>query len=212
MASAPGSGPPSPGRRTQAERRSATREKLLRATIAVLEELGYANTTTTAICARAGVSQGALFKHFPRKSELVAAAAEALFDELIQEYRRAFRRIEEETDASSASAVTLLWEAFRSPRVLAAFDLYTAARTDPDLARAIGPVVARNGENLIQAAHELYPGFEGDLEFDALTALTLFALEGAAVNELAHRNDAGMALVLGYLSKLGQDKLERGRS
>ena len=205
------SGSATSARRTQEERRAATRLKLLRATIGAIEELGYANTTTTAVCERAGVSQGALFKHFRRKADLVAAAAAYLFDQIIGDYRVAFRRMQVETDGSSEAANALLWKTFRSPRVLAAFDLYTAARTDPHLANALEPVVARNGENLLEAAHELYPGFEDDLEFEALTALTLFALEGAALNHIAHPDEKGVAAMLAYLNALSREKVERGR-
>ena len=63
-------------RRTQAERSAATRALLLEAAIASLASVGWANTTTTEVCRRAGVSQGALFKHFPTKTELLCRAAE----------------------------------------------------------------------------------------------------------------------------------------
>src|SRR5204862_5492808 len=61
-------------RRTQAERSAATQALLLDATIDSLVEVGYANTTTTGIAERAGVSRGAQMHHFPSKGELVAAA------------------------------------------------------------------------------------------------------------------------------------------
>ena len=68
-----------PKPRSQRERREETRGRLLAATQTSLVELGYAGATTTAICRRAGVSQGALFKHFASKGELLAATAEWLF-------------------------------------------------------------------------------------------------------------------------------------
>ena len=62
-------------RRTQAERREATIGKLVEATIGCLAELGYSGTSTGAICKRAGVSQGGMFRHFGTRLELIAAAA-----------------------------------------------------------------------------------------------------------------------------------------
>ena len=88
-------------RRTQAERRSSTRARLLSATIESLVEAGYTRTTTTEVTRRAGVSQGALFKHFATKSALVAAAAEQLFADLIADFDGAFER---STQASPAPA------------------------------------------------------------------------------------------------------------
>jgi len=65
-------------RQTNEARSARTRGKVLDATIDCLLELGYANTTTTLISERAGVSRGAQLHHFPTKAELVAAAVEHL--------------------------------------------------------------------------------------------------------------------------------------
>lgn len=79
-----------PGRRTAAVRRAAphrartgrsrtraapprdggTRERLIRAARDVLERGGYAGASVIAIAERAGVSAGALYRHFPSKAEL----------------------------------------------------------------------------------------------------------------------------------------------
>ena len=65
-------------RRSQAERSAATREALLDATIACLVEDGYANTTTSRVAERAGVSRGAHLHHFQTRQALLAAAMERL--------------------------------------------------------------------------------------------------------------------------------------
>ena len=63
-------------RRTQAQRREGTIGALLEATVTCLTERGYAATSTAAVCAEAGVSQGALFRHFPTRQALLVATAE----------------------------------------------------------------------------------------------------------------------------------------
>src|SRR3954466_4512427 len=65
-------------RRTQAERSAATVDALLDATIECLVEDGYANTTTSRVAERAGVSRGAHLHHFQTRSALVAAAVARL--------------------------------------------------------------------------------------------------------------------------------------
>ena len=67
-------------RRTQAERREGTIGALLDATEDVLHERGYAATTVAAVCERAGVSQGGLFRHFATRRALLVAAAERVAD------------------------------------------------------------------------------------------------------------------------------------
>ena len=51
-------------RRTQQERREGTIRKLLDAAAETLIEVGYSEASVQRICARAEVSQGALFRHF----------------------------------------------------------------------------------------------------------------------------------------------------
>ena len=65
---------PARSRRTQAERRAATRAALLDATIAGLVEHGYARLTTSQIVDSAGVTRGAQAHYFSTKAELVAEA------------------------------------------------------------------------------------------------------------------------------------------
>src|SRR5579871_1588533 len=60
-------------RRTQSERREATRLALLDAAADCLVELGYARTTTRRVAARASVTPGALQHHFSSKAELLRA-------------------------------------------------------------------------------------------------------------------------------------------
>jgi len=58
-----------------------TRAKILEATTQVLFEVGYAGAKTPLIAERAGVSQGALYRHFPTKIDLLSSAlAETLTD------------------------------------------------------------------------------------------------------------------------------------
>ena len=54
------------------ELRSATptRDRLLAAAAATIEEGGYAAASVAAVAERAGVSAGALYRHFPSKAEL----------------------------------------------------------------------------------------------------------------------------------------------
>lgn len=60
-------------RRTQDERREATREAILNAAVALLAERGIAATTLADVATRAGVSKGALTHHFDAKDTLLDA-------------------------------------------------------------------------------------------------------------------------------------------
>lgn len=65
-------------RRSQADRRAATRAGLLEAARAEFVERGYAQASTAAVVRRAGVTRGALYYHFPDKAALFAAVVETV--------------------------------------------------------------------------------------------------------------------------------------
>lgn len=71
---------------TQAECRSVTRERLLEGAVEVLVSSGAAGFTTTEVATRSGLSQGAIFKHFPTKAALLSATAEYIFSGLVVRY------------------------------------------------------------------------------------------------------------------------------
>ncbi len=147
-------------RRTQAQRRAATRAALLDATLACLVDLGHAGTTTTEICRRAGVSQGALFRHWDTKADLLTDAVEVLFGRLFDAYRD---RLEDAASADDriAAGVQALWQLYRRPDLLAALELYVAARTDPELRAALVRLEAPHEQRTLALAEELFLGDAG---------------------------------------------------
>jgi len=189
-------------RRTQQQRREETRGRLLGATQTALVERGYAGTTTTEVCRRARVSQGALFKHFASKGELLAATAEQLFANLIDAYRDSMPRLAGVEDRAAA-AVQLLWGVFEDARLLAAIELYGAARTDRELAARLAPVAERHGENLRLLARELFPEAAARRpDFDALVSVVVQAIQGATLGSLASGDRRGFAPMLALLTDL----------
>jgi AcrR family transcriptional regulator len=137
------------GHRTQAQRRAQTRAALLDSTIDCLVEVGYARTSMQEICARAGVSKGAVQHHFTDKAELMAAAVEHLTGRLKEQ------RLAEVDDLPAgtervAAAIDLLWEAYSGTLSTAVTELWVAARTDPDLRAAMRPVDRALGRSVLE--------------------------------------------------------------
>ena len=180
----------------------ATREKLLEAAIEALVAEGYAGASTTRIAREAGVSQGALFKHFESKNALLAAALEALFTALVEDFRDRLQRGHRGGDELSR-AISILWRIFGSPRLQAAFELYLAARTDTALAGAIRPILLAHRENLLAEARALFPAAATrNPEFDALILAIMNMMQGAALaaavlptEELGGESERELALI-----------------
>ncbi|MGY6654493.1 TetR/AcrR family transcriptional regulator [Amycolatopsis sp. TRM77291] len=135
--------------RTQAERREQTRTALLDATIDCLVDLGYARTSVQEICARAGVSKGAVQHHFSAKAELMAAAVEHLTEKLRGRLAASITALPGGA-SGVAAAIDLLWEGYSGTLSTAATELWVAARTDPELRAAIRPVDRALGRSTLE--------------------------------------------------------------
>lgn len=197
-------------RRTQAQRRAATQAALLDATLASLVDHGYAGTTTTEIRRRAGVSQGALFRHWDTKAELLTAAVEVLFGRLFDAYRD---RLDEAADADDriGAGVRALWDLYRRPDLLAALELYVAARTDADLHAALVRLEAPHEERTLALAEELFlPDDAPDpmrTRFRLGISLVVDAIQGAAIRAVALDDLTAVEAELDLLTDVARDLL-----
>jgi AcrR family transcriptional regulator len=68
-----------PQRKTQAERHAETHRKIIEATIACIDEVGFHNTTIQNVSARAGVTVGGVQHHFSSKSQLLEGVLQDSF-------------------------------------------------------------------------------------------------------------------------------------
>ena len=81
-------GADSPARRTQAERTAATRAMLIGAARKLFADKGFAEVSTQAIVAAAGVTRGALYHQFEDKAALFAAVYEEVERDLVADIAR----------------------------------------------------------------------------------------------------------------------------
>jgi AcrR family transcriptional regulator len=78
-------------RRTQAQRRAATRRALLDAARSMFAETGYHGTAAEEIVRRAGVTRGALYHHYEDKKDLFRAVVDEMEGEIDEEIEAAER-------------------------------------------------------------------------------------------------------------------------
>jgi AcrR family transcriptional regulator len=174
-------------RLTQDEKTAETRRRLLDAAILCLVDRGYANTTTSEIAERAGLSRGAQLYHFPRKQELLISAVEHLFELMFTDMKEKVGRLNDVNDRR-AMAIDLLWETANGPLMTAWFELIVASRTDSYLRDALGAVNVRMGDFIDRSFKDLFPRPDGageDYELiPQMVALLIeaMALEGKALD------------------------------
>jgi len=146
-------------RRSQRERSAATVTKLLESTADAMVELGYAGATTREICERAGISQGGLFRHFPTRLDLVAAAVEHVYDEQVEQLQSAVAQIPADESRECVRAqIRAAREIFRQPRYMVLLEAVLACRTEPELVEALSRVLGSHDDDL-SAAARLNPVF-----------------------------------------------------
>ena len=171
---------------TQAERRAATRSTLLDAAAEVLVERGLAGCTSTAVISRAGASNGALFRHFPTRLDLIAATVEHVLVRLRTNYETTFGNLPD--GPAIETVLDLLWFAMSDIQFGAVLEVYTQARTDTDLLAAIHPIVAEHGEYVTdltaRVAATLVDPAESALLAD-LGGLAILAMQGLVVSQMA---------------------------
>lgn len=172
---------------TQQERRATTRIALLDAAVDSLLAHGVAGFTTAEVVRRAGMSNGALFRYFPTKADLLAATVEHVFARLRADYEQAFESLAAD-ERTVANLVAMLWGAMSDPALGAAFEVYTSARTDSWMQAAIEPVMADHLERLQTLARELLSRVSraDDEMVRRAVDLAILSMQGLVLNLMAH--------------------------
>jgi AcrR family transcriptional regulator len=176
-------------RPTQLERRTATIRKLLDAATEALIDVGYAEASVQAICARAGVSQGALFRHFPTREALMVAVGEDVGRRQLARYRRAFEKVRLPAGEPLLPAMRLVRASCRSRLNAAWYELAMAARTRKPLRRALEPVGARFYADIDALARQLLPELAAQLgpRFGVFVDTVLAVFDGEVVHRYVVR-------------------------
>ncbi|GAB2718738.1 TetR/AcrR family transcriptional regulator [Nocardia thraciensis] len=145
-----------PQRRTQEQRSSEMRVRLLDATIDCLVEYGYAGTTTPRVAERAGVTRGAQVHHFGSKTDLVVAAISHLAQRRTDAAMQELGRFRAEGDPVAA-VLEFLWELHQGPLFVAAMELWVAGRVDRVLAAEMAKVEPFVNNAVLTAVAQLVP-------------------------------------------------------
>jgi len=168
-----------------------TRAKLIKATLSVVAEVGYAKTSTRAIATKAKVAEGTLYRHFPDKMSLFFAAAlepsEAVLEWVEGLPTKAGKRTVEGNLVDALFQLSSLQE-----RVL---PLEIAIQNDPELAAFRRSSLAKSGGALAGPPEALVAYLEAEQSLGRLSkavhpraaALTLLAaLLGVGMMSAAH--------------------------
>lgn len=190
-------------RLTQDEKSAETRRRLLDAAIECLIERGYANTTTSEIAERAGLSRGAQLYHFPKKEELITSAVEHLFELMFVDLKEKVSQLTNENDRR-AMAIDQVWEICNGRHQTAWMELLVASRTDAYLRKTISVANARTVKFIDESYRELFPRPDtAGIDYDLIPAIVLMLLSAMAIQV----HVLSPELVAGVLTVLKTQKL-----
>ncbi|MEW6092205.1 MAG: TetR/AcrR family transcriptional regulator [Pseudomonadota bacterium] len=181
------------------------RARLIAAAKASLIEVGYGRTTAVAVCARAGVTRGALFHHFQNFSELLAAALEEVC--LGISARLAAARERHGPRLRITDLIDGFWDGLGDPEFKAVIEVWLAARNDPELTSGLQPVI-RHFANLASPKEntELAADLRGNSEAIAFYRLMMEAMIGMALGKAVTPGSQSLgheAAVIGLLKDIG---------
>jgi len=199
-------------RRTQEERSTETRARLIDATLDLLVERGYALATTAAIAGRAGVTRGALNHHFSGKDDLIVQSVSHQLRSWIGE----IRQVAELVQAGSLSLsdfVDRMWELFSGRLFLVTLEHVTAARHNPYLR-----------EQLVSVTREFHAALDGTWqdffdgtglqkpEVEAAFNATLCLMRGMSLQTILRDDPAYYARLLGFWKTVLAEHSQQGRT
>jgi len=169
--------------KTQQQRREETVGRLLEACIETIIEVGYARASAAVITKRAGVSVGALFRHFETMGDFMAATASEVLRRQLELFTKGVAEIPADRPALEA-ALEILRDITSGPTHAPFYELMIAARTDEKLRDALQQEFVQYAAKIDDAARAL-PGVEGLSEetFLVVAALMRNVFDGAAVVE-----------------------------
>jgi AcrR family transcriptional regulator len=169
-------------RRTQAERRAATRTALLDAAVDCLIEEGYAGLTTRRVAERAGVAQSTQMHYFPSRESFIVAALRHVAERIAREAIEAVDLSDLKRPEKRAVVLDRTWEAFTSPISQAAVQLWVAAYTEPELRRVMLDVEATIRDVVAAGVGVLFGDEVGKPGFDIYVDGALALIRGLALD------------------------------
>ena len=183
-----------------AQRRAATREKILDAAVQCILERGHQGTTTLLVQERAGVSRGSLLHQFPSRADLLAAVLEQITLGRHAAYQTRMRRAANDRERF-ALLVDVLWEQISRPAGFVRLEIMVAAYSDPELLKRIAPDNARTDDAYRAAIWALAQrrGVTDRAGVDHLVTVYTAALRGLAIDLMYPRPgvdiEAALALI-----------------
>lgn len=167
--------------RTQQQRREETIARLLDASIETIIEIGYARASAAIIAKRAGLSVGALFRHYPTMGDFMAATGYEVLRRQLESFGKQVAQIPPGEPALPA-VLSVLRDITAGDTNAVLYELMIAARTDEKLRATLHDVLTEYSAKIFEAAGAVTPTDQlPDDTRAAVTAILTNTFDGAAI-------------------------------
>ncbi|AOZ49925.1 hypothetical protein BKX93_07870 [Chromobacterium vaccinii] len=183
----------------------------MEAAIECLLESGYHGTSVQLICGRAGVSQGALFRHFATKNELMQPVGRKVVDDIFESALTLAAQLP--AGMSEEERIIALMKALvMSPRHIVLLELLMAARTTPDLRDIfLGSSSTYFRDRFVAMMASLFPRYAISTGFFATLLTMMTTMHGMALYRTLAEHPEGDKMREQWLLSALRAELERIR-
>lgn len=183
----------------------------MEAAIECLMESGYHGTSVQLICGRAGVSQGALFRHFATKNELMQPVGRKVVDDIFESALSLAAQLP--AGMSEEERIIALMKALvMSPRHIVLLELLMAARTTPDLRDIfLGSSSTYFRDRFVAMMASLFPRYAISTGFFATLLTMMTTMHGMALYRTLAEHPEGDKMREQWLLSALRAELERIR-
>jgi AcrR family transcriptional regulator len=167
--------------RTQQERREETVARLLDASIATIVDVGYARASAAVITSRAGLSGGALFRHFDTMGDFMAATAYEVMRRQLDSFSKQVAGTPPNQPALEG-VLNAMRAITGNDTNAVMYELLIAARTDEKLRGTLQEVLKEYSARIFETARALPTADQYPKEIlEGVVAMLTNTFDGAAI-------------------------------
>ncbi len=125
------------------EKRSSTREKILGVALRLFSRKGFKETTIKDIAKEVGITEGAIYRHFSSKEEIINSLLKEITQELRQKIFESIERGKNDEERLNNIIDALLEYAFTKPESFRFLNLYHLLKESPQVENLPGEVILK---------------------------------------------------------------------
>lgn len=193
---------PRPGSR-QESKSSEMRTTILEATLDCLADHGYASTTNSLVCERAGISRGAMLHHYRTRQDLIVATIEYAFYKHLSNFSKMVANLAESERKDRNSAIAVDWHLCLTREYKAYQELQMASRTNPELRKVFQPRARHHDLVWKEELLKVFPEWRADMrKLELGRRFVRSLLDGMSLNREQWKDPSVEWILLGFIADL----------